>query len=84
MGAYLCSLIFCAFEGYLPHLIKVIEVPKNVVCSMETELMNRWKVDEEDMRGSRELLEDTGSTEKGPVFTPRSGFEFAKFSEEGV
>ena len=51
------------------------------VQKMETDLMNQWKVDEEDMRGSRELAEDTGLTEKGPVFTPRSGFDFAKLSE---
>ena len=54
------------------------------VQKMETDLMNQWKVDEEEMRGSKELPEDTGPTEKGPVFTPRSGFDFAKFSEETV
>ena len=54
------------------------------VQKMERELMNRWKLDEEDMRGSRDLPEDAEPVEKGPVFTPRSGFEFAKFSEEAV
>ena len=50
--------------------------------------------DLEELRGSRELAEETGPaekapaekapTEKAPVFTPHSGFDFAKFSKETV
>ena len=45
--------------------------------------------DLEELRGSRELAEETGPAEKGPAdkgpeFTPRSGFDFAKFSENRI
>ena len=45
--------------------------------------------DLEELRVSRELAEDTGPAkktpaEKTPVFTPHSGFDFAKFSKETV
>ena len=60
------------FENVLPRKVWLSTFDTNTLSDLE------------ELRGSRELAEDTGPAEKAPVFTPRSGFDFAKFSKETV